>query len=413
MSPTTRSVAVQDAPLRAAGELAWGRVGLVSHTPFWMFDHGRELRRRGWRVSLYTATPRRMIDPAVAEPIHVKLGWATASQALRRLARFGLYLPGRCFWAMERRARAELAAWAAPRLGDIALLDALSSWGVELGRLVQRAGGRHVCSRGSSHILFQEEILREEFARWSCPPPDGFSDWLVERELAEYEAADAIAVPSGFVLQTFLARGVPAHKLHRTPYGVNLALFSRKPRADRRFRVLFVGSASVRKGIGYLLEAMAPLARRGRVELWLVGAVTAEALGIVARHRDVVIAKGFVPASELAEVYSQGSVLVLPSIEEGLARVQVQAMACGVPVIATPNTGAGDLITDGREGFIVPIRDSRAIRDRLEWMLAHPTEREQMGEAAMRRVAGQSGWQAYGDAVERMYRSLLGGRVGA
>jgi len=410
--PTIGSSPSPSHPGTATGA-ARPRVGVVSHTPFWLFDHGRELGRRGWDVSLYTATPRRMIHPAVASRIHVKLGWATSSQALRRLARFGLYLPGPWFWAMERRARAELARWAAPRLDGIALLDALSTWGAELGPLVQRMGGRHVCNRGSSHILFQRDLLTEEFARWSCPPPDGFPDWLVQRELAEYASADAIAVPSTFVRRTFEGRGVPAARVHVTPYGVDLTRFRPQPGADRRFRVLFVGSASVRKGIGYLLEAVRPLVLRGRAELWLVGAVSTEARALLARHGDIVTMKGFVPPDQLAATYSQGSVLVLPSIEEGLARVQAQAMACGLPVIATPNTGAEDLFDDGREGFIVPIRDPRAIRDRLEWMLAHPDAGRAMGEAARRRIGARSGWGAYGDAVERLYGRLLDGRSAA
>jgi glycosyltransferase involved in cell wall biosynthesis len=87
--------------------------------------------------------------------------------------------------------------------------------------------------------------------------------------------------------------------------------------------------------------------------------------------------------------------------------VQVEAMACGVPVIASTNTGVADLLTDGQEGFIVPIRDSRSIRERLEWMLAHPAERDRMGEAALRRVTSIGGWEAYGAAVERTYLELL------
>jgi glycosyltransferase involved in cell wall biosynthesis len=384
------------------------RVAVVSHTPFWMFDLGRELGRRGWDVSLYTATPRRMIGPGVASRVHVKLGWATASQGLRRLARYGVYVPWPWFWAMERRARAQMTDWVSRRLDGIAVLDALSTWGVELGRAVQRHGGRHVCNRGSSHILVQRELLGEELARWSCAPPDGFPDWLVERELAEYASADAIAVPSSFVRRTFLARGVPAEKLHLTPYGVDLSRFAPRPREDSVFRVLFVGSASVRKGIGYLLEAARPLVLASRLELWLVGAISTDARAIIARHGDIVTHRGFVAPGELAATYAQGSVLALPSIEEGLARVQVQAMACGLPVIATPNTGAEDVLTDGQEGFIVPIRDSRAIRERLEWLLEHPAERRTMGEAARRRAEARAGWGAYGEAVDGLYRRLLG-----
>src|SRR5262249_30260944 len=89
------------------------RVGLVAHTPFWMFDHGEELTQRGWAVPLGTATPAWMIDPGVAQDIHVKLGWATLGQALRRLGRLGIDLPESWFMWMGRRARSEFVSWAA------------------------------------------------------------------------------------------------------------------------------------------------------------------------------------------------------------------------------------------------------------------------------------------------------------
>jgi alpha-maltose-1-phosphate synthase len=409
----TRSTAPEATPsaVLRAPTASEGRVGLVAHIPFWMFDHGRELSRRGWDVSLFTATPAWMVDRTAARRIHVKLGWATWAQALRRLGRFRIDLPEGWFWWMGRRARSEFGVWVARHLDDVEIVDTLSGWGLEAGAAVQRRGGRYVCSRGSSHILFQKTILEDEFARWSCPKPGGFPDWAVARELAEYESADAIAVPSRFVLRSFLEHGVPARKLHLCPYGANLGLFSPRPRHDGRFRVLFVGSASIRKGIGYLLEAVRPLVQRNRLDLWLVGAVSPEARALLGRHGDLFTHKGFVPPSRLAETYSQGSVLVLPSVEEGLARVQVQAMACGLPVIATTNTGVEDLLTDGKEGFVVPIRDSGAIRERLEWMLEYPAERERMAEAALQRVAALGGWQAYGAAVDRTYRILLD-RVG-
>jgi glycosyltransferase involved in cell wall biosynthesis len=364
-------------------------------------------------VSLFTSTPGWMVDAAVASRVHIRLRWATWGQALRRLARYGLYVPDGVFWELERRARPDLSRWIAPRLDGLALVDALSSWGADLAPVLHRAGARYVCSRGSSHIEFQQEILEDEFARWAAPSPPRFPRWLVERELAEYAAADAIAVPSQFVLRTFLERGVPAEKLHRCPYGVDLSRFSPRPRADDRFRVLFVGSVSIRKGIGYLLEAVRPLVCAGQLELWLVGAVAPDARPLLARHADLFVHQGFVPPERLADTYSQGSVLVLPSVEEGLGRVQAQAMACGLPVIATRNTGAEDLLTDGREGFIVPIRDRGAIRERLEWMLEHPDERQAMGAAALRRVASLGGWADYGAAIERMYLGLLGGGADA
>jgi len=82
-------------------------------------------------------------------------------------------------------------------------------------------------------------------------------------------------------------------------------------------------------------------------------------------------------------------------------------MACGLSVIATPNTGAEDLFTDGVEGFIVPIRDPKAIREKVQWMLDNPMKRQEMGEAALQRVQQLGGWDAYGDRCLAVYRKVL------
>lgn len=272
--------------------------------------------------------------------------------------------------------------------------------------MVQKKGGVYICNRGSSHILFQKSILEEEHRRWGAPHPLGFPAWGVKREVAEYTVANAIAVPSQFAKRTFIEQGVPPEKVHVCPYGVDLSLFRPFPKADQKFRVLFVGSFSIRKGIGYLFKAVQPLVNRGQVEVWLIGGATEEVGGILARNRDLFIDKGFLPRKDLARLYSQGSVLVLPSVEEGLALVQAQAMACGVPVIATPNSGAEDLFTDGVEGFIVPARDPLAIREKIEWLLANSEAHAEMAATALRRVQALGGWRAYGEKCASMYSKL-------
>lgn len=100
--------------------------------------------------------------------------------------------------------------------------------------------------------------------------------------------------------------------------------------------------------------------------------------------------------------------MVLASIEEGLAHVIGQAMACGCPVIATENTGARDFFTDGVEGFIVPIRSPEAIAEKLVWLYEHPEERRGMRQAALRRVKDLGGWDTYGGAMLETFRGLLG-----
>jgi len=104
---------------------------------------------------------------------------------------------------------------------------------------------------------------------------------------------------------------------------------------------------------------------------------------------------------------SRSHVLVLPSIEEGLALVQAEAMACGCPVIATDHTGAEDLFEDGTEGFIVPIRHADAIAARLQQLADDPDLRARMSEACIARVRRLGGWHEYGSRALAAYESLL------
>jgi glycosyltransferase involved in cell wall biosynthesis len=375
-----------------------------------MFDNAVELLRRGWRVSLVTAVPKRMIGQPLDANAQVLLGLATALGGVGRLRRRGITIPFRWRSGAERLARIQFARFGRRFLDGAQVVDGMSGWSLECGIEAQRQGIPYVCNRGSAHIVWQKNILEEEFGKWGAPIPTGFPRWNLERELAEYEIADAIAVPSRFSKRTFVAHGVPESKVCICPYGVDLSMYSPSPRSDDHFRVLFVGSASVQKGIGYLFDAVRPLAQRGQAELWLVGAISEEASALCARNRDIFTFKGFVPRERLSQVYSQGSVLVLPSLQEGLALVMAQAMACGVPVIATPNTGAEDLFENGEEGFIVPERDARAIQDRIEWMIENPGQRELMAAKALMRVQTLGGWRRYGDSVEHLYRGLMEGK---
>jgi len=104
---------------------------------------------------------------------------------------------------------------------------------------------------------------------------------------------------------------------------------------------------------------------------------------------------------------SASDVMVLPSVEEGLALVQAQAMACGCPVIASENTGASDLFTDGREGFIVPIRHPTAISQRLQLLADSPDLRLRMREAALERAKAIGGWMQYGESLHLVFSELI------
>jgi starch synthase len=107
---------------------------------------------------------------------------------------------------------------------------------------------------------------------------------------------------------------------------------------------------------------------------------------------------------------SQVNIPILPSIEEGLALVQGQAMACGCPVLATTNTGAEDLFTDEHEGFIVPIRDADALLNRMQRVADDPALHEWLRAASLERVKSIGRWQQYGDQWEALLKKLTVGR---
>jgi len=289
--------------------------------------------------------------------------------------------------------------------------DVYVGWsGVSLAGLERASshGMMTIVERGSSHIETQTELLTEEYEQFGFKPRVAHP-LIVEKELAEYEAADFISVPSQFVKNTFLERGVDEAKLIQVPYGVSLDSFT-PPEAGQRerdnvFRFIHVGGVNLRKGCHYLLQAFQKL-NLPNAELLFVGPVASEMEPFRERYASPsIIFQGAVPQSELVHFYAKAHAFCLASLEEGLAMVTAQAMACGLPVIATTNTGAEDLVREGAEGFIVPIRDTNALAERMLWAYEHREAASAMGASAHDRIRSNFSWRDYGDRILKAYRS--------
>ena len=156
-----------------------------------------------------------------------------------------------------------------------------------------------------------------------------------------------------------------------------------------------------------LLDAFARI-RHPRKSLTFVGVVSADISRLLERHSCPAEVKflGRWPQVRLREIMSRSHVMALPSIQEGMAMVQAQAMACGCPVIASEHTGAADLFTDGTEGFIVPIRSPETIGERLQELADDPVRREAMSRAALTRVRSLGGWQDYGERMSIVLKGI-------
>lgn len=375
------------------------KVTQISIARFHHFHLARQLEKNQLLEAIYTGYPRfKLADEPGISPAKIHtFPWLQAPYMARGrigLDRSALVNDEWAWWAHET-----LDRYVAFRLKHPTTLIALSGSGLHAGRKAQALGGIHICDRGSSHIQMQNQLLTDEYKRYG-QRWRGIDPRTIAKEEQEYEQADWISVPSHFCYESFLSQGIPADKLLKIPYGARLERFrpSVSPSStDQEFRVLFVGAAGPRKGFIDLLLAFQKFCHP-RKRLILIGDVAPEAKALLSQadHAQISVL-GSVPNAQLCDHYSQASVFVLPSIEEGLAMVIGEAMACGCPVIASTNTGASELISDGVDGFIVPIRSPQLIADRLQQLADQPELCHRMGQAALVRVQGLGGWDAYGE----------------
>ena len=320
------------------------------------------------------------------------------------------FYPRPAYLAVERLNLVAFDAWLARRIPACDAFIALAGVGLKTGKLVQSRGGKYICDRGSTHHRHQTDVLIAEYARWGVPNPivQPAQTALEERIYAQ---ADAIAVPSSRAVKSFVDLGVPAAKMFQIPYGVRLERFSRvarPPEIRERFEAVFVGHVSLRKGIPYLLESFAQVQHPNK-RLRVIGAMSPEVASLLSRFPQASVEfLGALAQAELPAILSASHVLILPSVEEGLALVQPQAMACGCPVLATTATGAEDLFTDGVEGFIVEDRDVAALTARMQQLIDEPGLQQRLAEAALARVRGIGGWHEYGRRWEQVLHQVTG-----
>ena len=267
-----------------------------------------------------------------------------------------------------------------------------------------------ILERGSSHIKFQHKILTDEYKSLGIKPnvPSGK---MIKKEIEEYDLADFICVPSQYVKETFIKYGIKKDKIIKIPYGVDLKEFcvvESKKRKDNKFRIISTGSISVRKGSHYLLEAFKELSLPNS-ELIFVGSFDPDFKKIIKRYSNIKNIRFIKKQKQelLRNFYNDSDLFVLCSIEEGLAMVQAQAMACGLPVICTTNTGGSEIVDENINGHIIPIKDVQLLKDRIKNLYYDRNKLKQMSKSAYKKANNELSWEKYGDRMLNTYRSLL------
>jgi glycosyltransferase involved in cell wall biosynthesis len=209
----------------------------------------------------------------------------------------------------------------------------------------------------------EEDLICEETARWPgwARVPGRMPQAYWDRLKAEWDLADLVLVNSEWSSDALVLQGVPREKIIVMPLAIDLDAehWLRPVRAEGDLKVLWLGSVVLRKGIPYLVEAARSLLKT-RIEFLLAGPLGISDRAVQTFPPNVKLL-GRVTRDQLSAVYRQAHVFVLPTISDGFAITQLEAMAHGLPVVTTPNCGR--VVTDGTNGFIVPPRSSEALVD--------------------------------------------------
>jgi glycosyltransferase involved in cell wall biosynthesis len=281
------------------------------------------------------------------------------------------------------------------READVVVGFDTSSW--LLSQRCKHLGRPFVLVQSTVHPDAKEDIDRqivEAFPEWSLTLERRDPSVRASEEV-EYDNASVIVVASTFAKQTLIDHGVDATKIRTIPLGVDSTKFAPRPRVQNKpFRFIYVGAVSTRKGMPILIDAWRELGNLG-AELWLVGAVH-EDLRSSLENLPRLRLFGHVNSCRVPEIMPECDVMVFPSFFDGFGLVILQAMACGLPVIASSASAGPDLIeAPGSGGWIVLSGDAQALTAAMADCLKLGGHLSRIGAKA-RSIAEQHSWDHYG-----------------
>ncbi|GGS76821.1 MULTISPECIES: glycogen synthase [Streptomyces] len=311
---------------------------------------------------------------------------------------------------------------------DLAMADALTGRDLVHSHTWYANLGGHLAKllHGVPHVVTAHSL--EPLRPWKAERLGGgyaVSSWT---ERTAIEAADAVIAVSGAMRDDILAcyPALPADRVHVVHNGIDTRLYRPDPATDvldrigldrSRPYVLFVGRITRQKGVPHLLRAVRDIDPSAQVVL-CAGAPDTPEIDREFRdlHRELSRAREGVhwlpqmlPRAEVVQLLTHAAVFVCPSVYEPLGIVNLEAMACGTPVVASRTGGIPEVVADGETGVLVEVDDDfeAGLARALDAVIGDPAAGRRMGEAGRERAVAEFGWDAVARRTVRLYEDVL------
>jgi GT2 family glycosyltransferase len=350
-------------------EMDQPRIAMAATNPCHLYPMARVLAREGVLSAYYSGYPKWKLPGSDAVPVQ--------THSLRTLAVYGAlkFLPQVLRPKSEKLFQWQDVAfdrWVSTQLNATDFVHGLPGQCLEIFRQAQDKGIRTVLNHATGPVKNQVQVLKAEYERAGLDLGElsYLDETLRKRHREEMELADFHCVASTIVRDQLVRdEKIDVNKIWVIPYGADQDVFyPRRGEGPKDFRIIYAGQYTLRKGLRFLMEALAEVAEPGwRLDCygpqWDGATPRLETDGIkcpVEFHQAI-------PSPQLAEVFRNSSLLVLPSLEEGFGLVVVQALNCGIPCVVSDCVGAADLIEQRVNGSRFPSGNSHALAEELRW----------------------------------------------
>lgn len=263
-----------------------------------------------------------------------------------------------------------------------------------------------IASRKYLKTIFEAEIKEYGINKIKENHYEYWNRKMMDEDIRGIKTCKYFLAPSMFVKKSLLYCGIDENKIELVPYGVDVKKFNidKKIIDKNKLKLIYVGQVSYRKGMHHLLEVVSLLED---VQLTICGGyeVDSDLYCKYSKYKNIIF-EGFVTRDILKSKYQEADVFVLASLGEGLALVGLEALACGLPLICTENSGVNDLINNYENGIVIPASNQKALKDAIKWFEENRGYLPKMKQKA-REVSIKYSWEIYHKNVAMSIRDIL------